>query len=349
MQAADEFCLVLQGVGHADIGIDQPVGVEDGAAERSTAEGDGSPPHEAVFAGRAFGCDAASLFHHAAACTCLAETHARPKRQALAESQLVVTQNGGFHDAQVLGIEMESDEVEASLVLLAQQGLYRVADLVGEEHLACVFLQSETCTNLVPIVIGVFELKLLWTAEIARVGLGQERRVIDGGVSLLSLKDLFVSTHELMLAITSHLVERDFVLALVFLDAYHGSDDGHGLLVEAFHHFQFIEKHEITVESAVFLQFFVLERADQMQLHQAHHLVTVDVDGVVAQEDVAFKKVFVVDFFFVVLCQTLHLLDEQGVQGLGAERVDSDLCLRPKDNEQGYYGENQSFHITYRC
>ena len=99
LQAADELGFAFQSVSHADVGIDQAIGIKDGATERSTAECNGSATHEGVFAGRAFGREATPLFHHAAACTSLAEAHARPHRQALPEGQLEVAESGSFHDA----------------------------------------------------------------------------------------------------------------------------------------------------------------------------------------------------------------------------------------------------------
>ena len=113
------------------------------------------------------------MFHHAAACARFAEAHARPQRKPLSEGDLIVAEGGGFHDAQVLGIEVETDEVEAATVVFAEQGLDGVAHLVGEEHLAGVFLHDEARSDLVPVVIIVSELQLLRTAEITRVGLGQ--------------------------------------------------------------------------------------------------------------------------------------------------------------------------------
>ena len=79
---------------------------------------------------------------------------------------------------------------------------------------------------------------------------------------MLLFKDLLVATHQLMLAVARHFVESDFVLAFVFPYANHGLDDSHGLLVEAFHHLQLVEKHEVAVKATVFLQFLVLEHAD---------------------------------------------------------------------------------------
>ena len=67
-----------------------------------------------------------------------------------------------------------ADEVKAATIVFAQQSINGVADLVGEEHLSSVFLQDKSCTNLVPIIIGVFQLIFLRTAEVARVGFGQK-------------------------------------------------------------------------------------------------------------------------------------------------------------------------------
>ena len=147
-------------------------------------------------------------------------------------------------------------------------------------------------------------------------------------------KDLLVTPNDLVLAVASHLVEGDLVLALVFLDANHGSDDGHGLLVEAFHHLQFFQKHKVTIIAAVFLQLLVLEHAEQMQLHQAHGLLAVEIDGILAEEDVVFQKVFIISVFVAIFGKSFHLFDEQVVQCLGAERVDGDLRLRKRDDEQ---------------
>ena len=51
LQAADIFGFVVQGVGNADVGIHQAVGVEHRAAEGTFAEGDGGTTHESIFAG----------------------------------------------------------------------------------------------------------------------------------------------------------------------------------------------------------------------------------------------------------------------------------------------------------
>ena len=111
---------------------------------------------------------------------------------------------------------METNEVEAAVVLAAQEFLDGVAHLVGEEHLASVFLQDEACADLVSVIVGVSELELLRTAEVAGVGLGQEGGVVNGCIPLLLFEDLLIAPHELMLAVARHLVEGDFVLAFVF-------------------------------------------------------------------------------------------------------------------------------------
>ena len=138
----------------------------------------------------------------------------------MAKGELVVAQNSRFNNAQVLGIEVEADKVEATTELASQEFMDGVADLVGVEHLASVFFQNKACADFVPIVIGVFQLVFLWTAEVARVGLGQEGGVIDGHVTLLSFKDLFITAHQLMLAVARQFVESQLVLVLAPAYAY---------------------------------------------------------------------------------------------------------------------------------
>ena len=83
------------------------------------------------------------------------------------------------------------------------------------------------------------------------------------------------------------------------------------------------------------MQLLILERVDKMQLHELGHIVAVEVDGVVAEEDVIVQQLLIVDVFVDVLGHAFHLFDEQGVQSLGAERVDGDLRLRKRDEKQG--------------
>ena len=124
------------------------------------------------------------------------------------------------------------------------------------------------------------------------------------------LKDLLVATQDLVLAVTCHLVECNFVLILVFFYANHGLDDGQGLLIEAFHHFQLIKEHEVAVKAAVFLQLLVLEHGNQMQFHQLHDFIAVEAGGILAEEDVVFQKVFIIKVIIAIFGQTLHLFDE---------------------------------------
>ena len=113
-----------------------------------------------------------------------------------------------------------------------------------------------------------------------------------------------------MFAITRQLLEGNFVLAFILPDINQGSDDADSLFVKAFHRFQFVKKHEIAVIATVFLQFLILERIDEMQLHQSRYLVTVEVDGVVADENVIVQKFLIVDFVVAVFGHAFHLLDE---------------------------------------
>ena len=50
---------------------------------------------------------------------------------------------------------MKPNEVEATVILLAQQGLDGVADMVGKKQLARVFFQDESSPDLVAIVVSV--------------------------------------------------------------------------------------------------------------------------------------------------------------------------------------------------
>ena len=128
---------------------------------------------------------------------------------------------------------------------------------------------------------------------------------------MLLFKNLLVTAQDLVLAITRHLLEGNLILAIVLPDTNQRPDDFDGLLVEAFHHRQLVKKHEIAIIAAVFLQLLILERIDEMQLHELYHIVAVEVDGVVAEEDVIVQQLLVVDVVVAVLRHTLHLLDEQ--------------------------------------
>ena len=178
---------------------------------------------------------------------------------------MIVAQNGSLHNAQVLGVEVKTDKIETATVVFAQQRLNRIAHVVSEKHLARVFLQHEARAYPVPIIIGVFQLVALRTAQEARVGFGQQCRVADRLVTLLFFKDLLVATHHLMFAVTRHFVERNLVATVVFSDVDDGCYDGQSLLVEAFHHLQLLNEQKITVIATIFLQFLILEHVDESQ------------------------------------------------------------------------------------
>ena len=151
---------------------------------------------------------------------------------------------------------------------------------------------------------------------------------------MLLFKDLLIASQQLMLAITRQLYESNLVLALVLPRVNQGPDNVNGLSIKAFHHLQFVQEHEIAVVTTVFLHFLELKSGDKMQFHQPYHIIAVEVDRVVAEEDVIVQQLFVVDVVVAVLRHTLHLLDEQFVQGLGAEGVDGDLCLGSDSKQQ---------------
>ena len=129
-------------------------------------------------------------------------------------------------------------------------------------------------------------------------------------VTLLMFKDLLVTSHKLVLSVACHFVKRNLVFAVVFSDKDDWGYDAKGLLIEAFHHLQLVKKQKITVIAAVFLQFLILEDADEAQLKQLNNVVAVQVDWVFAEEDVVLQNVFIINVFVTILGQTFHLFDE---------------------------------------
>ena len=218
----------------------------------------------------------------------------------------------------------------AVVSFVAQKCFDGIAHLISEKHFTWVFFQHEPCANLVPIVIGVFQLVTLGTAQKAGVGLGQQCRVADGVVTSLMLKDLFITSQHLVLPVMGHFAERYLVFAVVCPDINDWRDNAEGQLVKAFHHLQLFKKQKITVIAAVFLQFLILEHIDEAQFQQLHDVIAVQVNGILDKKDILLQKVFIISVFIAIFSQPFHLFDEEFVQSFGTDGVDGDLSLRKK-------------------